>query len=474
MFTQWKPISELAADVARQKVKAEDLVKEALRRAEAAKEYKTLLSIADGRALQRAKDIDASIAAGKPAGALAGVPFIAKDNFLTFATTTTAASHILEPFIAPFQATVIERLEAAGAICIGKANLDAFGHGASTENSDFFTTLNPHDKKRVPGGSSGGSAAAVVLAITPFALGTDTGGSSRQPASFVGCFGYKPTYGLMSRYGIVAMGSSTDTVGILASKADDIANALEVMAGKDQLDSTTVDRDKTQYSELDETLKGKKIGLVTEYMGEGLDEGVKKVILAKVAQLKKAGAIVKEVSIPSLPLSLAAYYIVVPAEISSNLSRYDGQRYGFAVDETRDLTDSYLQARSLGFGSEAKRRVMIGTYVLSSGYYDAYYRKAQTVRTKLINDFAIAFSGVDYLVGPTAPTTAFLIGQNSQDPMQMYLVDVMNVGPSLVGIPAISVPAGESNGLPVGMQFMAPQHHDRQLLGIAKAAEQLR
>lgn len=473
MTTKWKPITELASDVIAQKVSALELVEEALHRADAAKEYKSLLFVAKERALQRAKEIDDLISAGKQVGALAGVPFIAKDNFLTFGTTTTAASHILEPFKAPFQATVIERLEAAGAICIGKANLDAFGHGASTENSDFFTTLNPHDTSRVPGGSSGGSAAAVVLGIAPFALGTDTGGSSRQPASFVGCFGYKPTYGLMSRYGIVAMASSTDTVGVLASRAEDVAIAVDVMAGKDHFDGTTIDRDTQPYTQLDTNLNGKKIGLVKEYMGEGLDEGVKAVITAKVAQLKKAGAEIVDVSIPSLPLSLAVYYIVVPAEISSNLSRYDGQRYGFAVEAAKDLTQSYLESRSIGLGSEAKRRIMIGTYVLSSGYYDAYYRKAQTVRTKLINDFTAAFSNVDFLVGPTAPTTAFLIGENAHDPMQMYLADVMTVGPSLVGIPAISVPAGESAGLPVGIQFMAPQHHDRKLFGLAKATEQL-
>jgi aspartyl-tRNA(Asn)/glutamyl-tRNA(Gln) amidotransferase subunit A len=334
-----------------------------------------------------------------------------------------------------------------------------------------MTTKNPHDKERVPGGSSGGSAAAVVLDMAPFALGTDTGGSIRQPASFTGAVGYKPTYGLVSRSGVIAMASSTDVIGPLTRTVDDAATVLDVMAGRDSLDGTTIDRDTTSYTDLQSDFKGKRIGVIKEYMGEGLAADVKVVIEAAIDKLKTAGAEIVEVSLPSLPLSLAVYYIICPAEVSSNLSRYDGQRYGHNEPAAADLVESYNRTRSVGFGREAKRRIMIGTYVLSSGYYDAYYKKAQTVRTKLINEFAEAFQQVDFLVGPVAPTTAFKIGQNASDPLQMYLSDVMTVAVNLVGIPAISIPAGTSNNLPIGLQLMAPQKADRALLALAKITE---
>ena len=394
-----------------------------------------------------------------------------EDNFLVFGAETTAASNILKGFHAPYQATVIEKLEAEGAICVAKANLDAFGHGASTENSDVATTKNPHDTTRVPGGSSGGSAAAVVLNMAPFALGTDTGGSSRQPASFSGCVGYKPTYGLMSRSGIVAMASSTDTVGTLARTVSDAALVIDVMAGRDTLDATTIER-QDSYLDLSTDLKGKKIGVIREWMSEGLEEGVKVVIESAITKLRAAGATISEVSLPSLPLALAVYYILVPAEISSNLSRYDGQRFGYSKADAKDLEDSYRQSREVGFGKEAKRRIIVGTYVLSSGYYDAYYKKAQTVRTKLINEFNAAFETVDFLLGPVAPTTAFTIGAHN-DPLQMYLCDVMTVAASMVGCPSISVPAGTSDNLPVGLQLMAPQRADKELLAFAQQAEEL-
>jgi aspartyl-tRNA(Asn)/glutamyl-tRNA(Gln) amidotransferase subunit A len=383
---------------------------------------------------------------------------------------------MLRGFVAPYQATVINRLEEQGAICVAKANLDAFAHGGSTENSDFFTTKNPHDPERVPGGSSGGPAASVVLDMVPFALGSDTGGSIRQPASFVGCVGYKPTYGTTSRSGVVAMASSTDVMGPLTRTVEDAALVYDVFAGPDPLDSTTIARDPAGYTdELDIDLTGKKIGVIKEYMGDGVDAGVRTQIQAAIDKLQAAGAEITEVSLPSVPLALAVYYVVVPAELSSNLSRHDGQRYQFSASDTesKTLDDSYIKSRGLGFGKEAKRRIMIGTYVLSSGYYDAYYNRAQTVRTKLINEFNAAFDHVDFLVGPTAPTTAFKIGQNANDPLQMYLSDIMTVGASLVGIPAIVVPAGKSaeDDMPVGLQIMARQRADRALFGIAKAAE---
>lgn len=470
-MSQWLPITEIAKKVQAGQLKAHDLVIQALETIDSKQEYRAVIAKTTDRAIQRAHAIDEQVAEGKKAGKLAGVPFIAKDNFLVFGAETTAASNILKGFDAPYQATAIRKLEDEGAICVAKANLDAFGHGASTENSDFFTTLNPHDKTRVPGGSSGGSATAVVLDMVPFALGTDTGGSSRQPASFSGCVGYKPTYGLISRSGVVAMASSTDTIGTLARNVQDVATVVDVMAGPDTLDSTTIDTNTESFASLNTDVRGKKVGVIKEYFGEGVDAEVKAVIEAAIEKLKAAGAEIQEVSLPSLPLALAVYYIVVPAEISSNLSRYDGQRYGYSQSDAKDLEASYVQSRTHGFGAEAKRRIMIGTYVLSSGFYDAYYKRAQTVRTKLINEFSEVFESVDFLVGPTAPTTAFKIGENSDDPLKMYLADVMTVGASLVGIPAVIVPAGQADGLPVGLQIMAAQKQDKDLLGFAKGIE---
>lgn len=470
--SQWLPIADIAAKVQAGKLRAADLVEQSLMTIAAKEEYKAIIATTEKRARERAKAIDGRIAKGEKVGRLAGVPFIAKDNFLAFGAETTAASNILKGFNAPYQATAIEKLEAEGAICVTKANLDAFGHGASTENSDFFTTENPHDKTRVPGGSSGGSAAAVVLGMAPFALGTDTGGSSRQPASFSGCVGYKPTYGLISRSGVVAMASSSDTIGTLARTTEDLAIVVDVMAGRDDLDSTTIER-QTSYVDQPDDIKGKKVGLIKEYMAEGVDQAVKNQIHSALAKLKAAGAEITEVSLPSLPLALAAYYILCPAEISSNLSRYDGQRYGHSYQKAKDLDESYSRSRSSGFGKEAKRRIMIGTYVLSSGYYDAYYKKAQTVRTKLINEFNETFKKVDFLAGPVAPTTAFKIGQNTNDPLQMYLADILTVAANLVGVPSISVPAGLSEGLPVGLQLMAPQKADKELLAMSRQTEEI-
>ncbi|HSX30019.1 MAG TPA: Asp-tRNA(Asn)/Glu-tRNA(Gln) amidotransferase subunit GatA [Candidatus Saccharimonadales bacterium] len=473
-MSQWLPIAEIAAKVNVGQLKAVDMVEQALKTIAEKSEYNAIIATTESRARERAASIDTAVKNGKKAGRLAGVPFIAKDNFLVFGADTTAGSNILKGFEAPYQSTAINRLEAEGAICVAKANMDAFGHGTSTENSDFMVTKNPHDPTRVPGGSSGGSAAAVVLDMVPFATGTDTGGSTRHPANVSGCVGFKPTYGLISRSGVVAMASSTDTIGTLARTVDDASLVVDVMAGTDPLDSTTIEREESSYTDLPAGVAGKKIGLITEWMAEGVSAGVKEQVVAAAAKLKEAGAEVVDISLPSLPLALAVYYIIIPAEISSNLSRHDGQRYQYsALPEAADLDESYNKTRGQGFGKEAKRRIMIGTYVLSSGYYDAYYNKAQTVRTKLINEFNEAFSKVDFLIGPVAPGTAFKIGENANDPLHMYLEDMMTVSPSLVGIPAISVPAGMANGLPVGLQIMAPQRQDRRLLGMAKAAEEL-
>jgi len=472
-FDTWEPIDVLAAKVRAQKLTALELVNKALARIDKAESYSAIISKIEERSRKRAKEIDQKAKNGEKLGRLAGIPFIAKDNFLTLGGQTTAASNILRGFESPYQATAIEKLEAEGAICVAKANLDAFAHGSSTENSDFFTTKNPHDKTKVPGGSSGGSAASVVLGLAPFALGTDTGGSIRLPASFCGVVGYKPTYGLVSRSGVVAMASSTDVIGPIAKTVSEVALVLDVMAGPDRLDSTTIQRDKEPYTKLEPDLRGKKIGIVKEYFASGLDPQVRAVVDAAIQKLKVAGAELVEVSLPSLPLALAVYYIIVPAELSSNLSRYDGQRYGYSDKTAKNIDDSFELSRSGGFGLEAKRRIMIGTYVLSSGYYDAYYKKAQTVRTKIINEYEAVFKKVDLLVGPTSPTVAFDIGSASDDPLKMYLTDIMTVAANLAGVPAISVPCGFVGKLPVGLQLVAAQKKDRALLAAARAFEEI-
>ena len=470
-MSEWSSIKEIVEDVTTGKVTALANVERSLRLIAEHQEFQAIISTIENRSKLRAQEIDEMISGGKSVGRLAGVPFIAKDNFLTFDSETTAASNILRGFRAPYQSSVIEMLESEGAICVAKSNMDAFGHGSSTQNSDFMTTKNPHDKSRVSGGSSGGSAASVVLGFAPFALGTDTGGSIRHPASLSGCVGYKPTYGLISRSGVISMASSTDTVGFLTNSVDDLSLLVDVTAGVDNLDSTTVSRDTVSYCDLDTNMKGKKIGVIKEWLTEGVDPEVKTLIEKSVKRLEKLGAEMFEVSLPSLPLALAAYYIVVPAEISSNLSRYDGQRYGHNEPSSTDLEQSYQMARGNGFGTEAKRRIMIGSYVLSSGFYDAYYHRAQLVRTKLINEFNDVFSKVDFLVGPVAPNIAFEIGKNTDDPLHMYLEDIMTVAPSLAGIPGVSIPAGKVRNLPVGMQILASRNQDRSLLGIAKAFE---
>jgi aspartyl-tRNA(Asn)/glutamyl-tRNA(Gln) amidotransferase subunit A len=469
----WDSIATIARKVQAGEITALDQVTAALKTIEDKQEFSAIIATLEDRALERAKIIDDRIAKGETVGRLAGVPFIAKDNFLVFGADTTAASNMLRGFNAPYQATAIERLEAEGAICVAKANLDAFAHGSSTENSDFMVTKNPHDVTRVPGGSSGGSAAAVMLDMAPFALGTDTGGSIRLPASYCGAVGYKPTYGLVSRSGVVAMASSTDVIGPITKTVDDSALVLDVMSGLDDMDGTTIPAEAAGYLDLDGELAGKKIGVVKEYMAEGIAPGVRERIEATIEQLKAAGAVVSEVSLPSLPTALAVYYILCPAEVSSNLSRYDGQRYGHSYKDAKDLTESYKKSRSTGFGKEAKRRIMIGTYVLSSGYYDAYYKKAQTVRTKLINEFNDAFGQVDFLLGPTVADVAFKLGENTDDPLKMYLTDILTVAANLVGVPSINIPIGNVAGLPVGLQLMAAQRQDRALLTIAKKVEEL-
>jgi aspartyl-tRNA(Asn)/glutamyl-tRNA(Gln) amidotransferase subunit A len=442
---------------------ARENVEQAIARARENESFNAILSLTGARALERADAVDR----GEVDGRLAGIPFIAKDNFLTFGGTTTAASTILENFEAPLQATAIEKLEAEGAICIGKANLDAFAHGGSTENSAFGVTKNAADETRVAGGSSGGSAVAVALGIVPFALGTDTGGSIRQPASFNGVIGFKPTYGTVSRYGVVAMASSTDTIGVLSSNADDAALVMSIMSGRDTKDMTTLP-DFFEPTQLEGKLK---VGVIKEAMTDDVDESVRNATHEYIERLKAAGHTVEEVSLPILKYALAMYYIIVPAEISSNLARYDGIRYGRRA-KGENLQEVYGKSRDEGFVTENKRRIMIGSYVLSSGYFDAYYLKAQKARTLLINELNTLFEQFDILLTPTAPTPAFKIGENMADPVSMYLADVMTVPASLAGLPGISVPVGKNDeGLPIGVQLMGRRRDDALLLALASQME---
>jgi len=465
-----RPIADLVAEVKSGKLTAVELAQASLDRIEATKDFHAVLEVSP-IAIADAQAVDARVKAGEDLP-LAGIPFIAKDNYLTLGTHTTAASNILANFKAPYEGQAIRRLKAAGAVMVAKANLDAFAHGSSTENSDFGPTKNPHDPTRVPGGSSGGSAAAVALGQACFATGSDTGSSIRLPASFCGVVGMMPSYGLVSRNGIIAMGSSFDTIGAMTNNVSDMGLIMDIIAGKDPDDATTVERDPSyRLSATAPSLKGKKIGLIKEYLAEGIDPRVKKTILETAEMLKAAGAEIEEISIPLVDLALAAYYILVPAEVSSNLARYDGVRFGHSSKAAANLEETYRLSRDEGFGAEAKRRILIGTYVLSSGYYDAYYKRAQKVRTLLIREFKKAFKTHDFLIGPNAPMPAFPIGEKAADPLQMYLADICTVAVNLVGSCGISVPAGMADGLPVGLQVIGPQHGEAGLLEAAQAAE---
>ena len=437
-------------------------VEEAIAMARQHEDHHAFLSLAEERALERADMVDS----GSIGGSLAGVPFAIKDNYLTFGGTTTAASTMLEHFESPLQATVVEKLENEGAICIGKTNLDSFAHGSSTENSAFGPTKNAVDATKVAGGSSGGSAVAVALGIVPFALGTDTGGSIRQPASFNGVVGVKPTYGMASRFGVVAMASSTDVMGCFATNVADAQLVTSIMAGKDEKDATTIE----DYFVPATDVKPLRVGVIGDFMTDATDQGVKDAVNAYVDMLKANGHSVETTTLPMAKYSLAMYYIVVPAEIASNLARYDGVRFG-ARSPSDTIEELYGTSRDAGFVTESKRRILIGNYVLSSGYFDAYYMKAQQARALLIREFDELFSTFDVLVSPVTPTTAFGFGDNTDDPMKMYMSDAMTVGVSLAGIPALSVPSGTSDGLPVGVQLIAQRRDDAVLFALAASME---
>ena len=421
------------------------------------------------RALEDARRADARIAIGE-GGPLTGVPLVHKDIFCTTGILTSCGSRMLSNFVSPYDATVVERLAAAGMVLLGKTNMDEFAMGSSNETSYFGPVKNPWDVSRVPGGSSGGSAAAVAARLAPVATGTDTGGSIRQPGALTGITGFKPTYGRVSRYGMIAFASSLDQAGVLAQSAEDAALVLGAMAGHDARDSTSVDTPVPDYAAgLNRSVKGLRIGIIREFFGEGLEEGTAAAVRSAIDAFRIDGATVVELSLPNLPLSVPTYYVVAPAECSSNLSRYDGVRFGHRCKDPRDLMDLYKRTRGEGFGAEVKRRIMTGTYVLSAGYYDAYYLKAQKVRSLINADFRRAFEQVDVLMGPTAPTPAFPIGAKVDDPITMYLNDIYTIGANLAGLPAVSVPCGLVDGLPVGLQVIGPHFSEERLLAAAHA-----
>lgn len=428
----------------------------------------SFITVSEELALTQAQKADEIRASNQDYSPLLGIPFAHKDIFCTKGVKTSCGSKMLDNFIAPYDATLVQRLNETGVVLLGKTNMDEFAMGSSNETSFYGPVKNPWDLQRVPGGSSGGSAAAVAARLTPAATGTDTGGSIRQPAALCGITGLKPTYGRVSRYGMIAFASSLDQGGPMTQTAMDAALLLNVMAGHDEKDSTCVDQIKPDYTQtLNEPLKGLKIGLPKEYFSEGLDSEIEKIIQEVIAEYRKLGASIKEISLPNQHLSVPVYYVVAPAECSSNLARYDGIRFGYRCENPKDLEDFYKRTRGEGFGTEVKRRIMIGTYALSSGYYDAYYIKAQQIRRLISNDFHEAFKEVDVILGPTAPSTAFKIGEKSSDPVSMYLSDIYTIAVNLAGLPGISIPAGFSGGLPVGVQLVTNYFTEAKLLNIA-------
>ena len=468
-------IKELHQQLVNKERTAEEIATETLEHIETVEpKVKAFLTITADRALATAKEVDAKIAAGESIGMLEGIPLGIKDNMCTKGIKTTCASQILANFVPPYESTVTQKLKDAGAVFVGKTNLDEFAMGGSTENSSFQTTANPWDLERVPGGSSGGSAAAVAAGECVVSLGSDTGGSIRQPASLCGVVGLKPTYGLVSRFGLVAFGSSLDQIGPFSRTVEDSAILLNAIAGHDPNDATSLKVDIPDYTQYlqPELKKGLKVGIITETFGEGVDPVVAETVKKAIAKLEELGAEVKEISCPRFRYGIAAYYIIAPSEASANLARYDAVRYGMRR-ESDNLLEMYTNTRAAGFGAEVKRRIMIGTYVLSAGYYDAYYLKAQKVRTLIKQDFDRAFEDVDILVAPTAPTTAFKAGDKTTDPLSMYLLDLMTIPVNLAGLPGISIPCGfDSQGLPIGLQLISNVLREDVLFHTAHAYEQ--
>ncbi len=482
--------------IANKNVSAVRLVQDALDKAHEFSDYNIFTFLNDEKALEKAREIDERIARGEKVGRLAGVPYALKDNFMSPEGETTASALILTGLNSPITATTVAKLEAEDAIMIGRTNLDAFAHGSSTENSYFGPTLNAFDKTRVAGGSSGGSAVAVALDIVEFATGTDTGGSIRQPASFNSVYGFKPTYGCISRYGVVAMASSTDCIGFFTKTPEDMNLLMEIASGKDEKDLTTLDD--YYNSQLDDSrraasrpsLRGSvaqtapvvadglessklRIGVIKEFDNSSVDLEITKALKHKCEFLKSKGYEVVELSMPALKYALAAYYIIVPAEVASNLSRYDGVRYGFRSENSKDLNGLYANTRDEGFMRENKRRIMIGNFVLSSGFYDAYFLKAAKIRTLIVKEYEKAFSACDFLLTPVSPNPAFKLGEKTGDPVAMYLEDMMSVSLNLAGVPGLAIPAGKTNaGLPIGLQLVGPRRSDKALIEFSKELEE--
>ena len=468
-----KTIAELSQELQNKKISSLELTEFYLQRIKTLdKDLNCFITVAEEAALTAAKAADDKRAAGK-AGRLTGIPIAQKDIFCTQGIKTTCGSQMLHNFVAPYDATVVKKLHEAGTVLLGKTNMDEFAMGSSNENSHFGPVKNPWDRERVPGGSSGGSAAAVAAFLAPGATGTDTGGSIRQPASLCGITGIKPTYGRVSRYGMIAFASSLDQGGPLTHTAEDAALLLNAMAGFDEHDSTSVDKPVPDYTAtLNDSIKGLRIGLPKEYF-DGLNNEIAQKLQDALREYEKLGAQIKEISLPRMQLSIPAYYVIAPAECSSNLARYDGVRYGYRCADPKNLEDLYKRTRSEGFGNEVKRRIMIGTYALSAGYYDAYYLKAQKVRRLIRDDFVEAFKSVDVILSPTAPSTAFKFGEKTSDPISMYLSDIYTISVNLAGLPGISIPAGFNSHLPIGMQLVGNYFEEARLLNVAHAYQKV-
>ena len=469
-----KSLAELSVGLQSGKFSSVELTRYYLDRiAKYGDELNAFITVTEDLAMEMAKTADEKIAKGSATG-LTGIPMAHKDIFCTDGIRTSAGSKMLDNFIAPYNATVVEKLKSISMPILAKTNMDEFAMGSSNENSYYGPVKNPWDLDRVPGGSSGGSAAAVAAKLVPVATGTDTGGSIRQPASLTGITGIKPTYGRVSRFGMIAYASSLDQGGVFASSAADSALVLQEMSGFDDKDSTSVDLAVPDFSStLNDSIKGLKIGLPKEYFEEGLNSDVAKVIEAAIEEYKKLGAEIVEISLPNTKLAIPAYYVIAPAEASTNLSRFDGVRYGYRCENPVDLTDMYMRTRGEGFGTEVKRRIMTGTYALSAGYYDAYYLKAQKLRRLISDDFKQAFEKVDVIMGPVAPETAFKIGEKSDDPISMYLSDIYTIALNLAGLPGMSVPAGFANNLPVGLQIIGNSFTEAKMLNVAHQYQQV-
>ncbi|MBN9288399.1 MAG: Asp-tRNA(Asn)/Glu-tRNA(Gln) amidotransferase subunit GatA [Gammaproteobacteria bacterium] len=466
-------LAQLSEELAKKTLSSVELTQYFLDRIEKLdKKYNSFITVTAEHALEKAKQCDA-VRAQNQAGPLTGLPIAHKDIFCTKGIKTSCGSKMLDNFISPYDATMVSQVDAAGMVMLGKTNMDEFAMGSSNETSFYGPVHNPWDLNTVPGGSSGGSAAAVAARLTPASSGTDTGGSIRQPAALCGVTGLKPTYGRISRYGMIAFASSLDQGGPFAQTAEDVAMLLQAMSGFDPKDSTSVDVPVPDYvALLNQSLSGKIIGIPKEYFKQGLDREVEKRVQDAIATFEKLGARIQEVSLPTSPLSISVYYVVASAECSSNLSRFDGVRYGHRCDNPKDLEDLYKRSRSEGFGDEVKRRIMVGTYALSSGYYDAYYLKAQKVRKLISDDFKRVFEQVDFLIGPTTPTPAFKIGEKANDPVSMYLSDIYTIATNLAGLPGLSIPAGFVNDLPVGVQLTGKHFDEGLLLNAAHCYQQ--